>query len=80
MKEKVTIEQMIAFIMSMKNLFGEFSVDMYYDDVASNDNEKYVVKLHRLDECRVNPVYFRCKDFEEGLKNLFYFLSDRIFK
>lgn len=44
MKEEPTIEQMIAVIMAMKNLLGEFSVDMYYNDLAE-PNERYVVKL-----------------------------------
>lgn len=44
MKEEPTIEQMIAVIMTMKNLLGEFSVDMYYNDIAE-PNERYVVKL-----------------------------------
>jgi hypothetical protein len=77
MKENVTIEQMIAFIMSMKNLIGEFSVDMYYDDVTSDDNEKYVVKLHGINE---PAIHFRCKDFKEGLNSLFLHLMDKIFK
>jgi hypothetical protein len=77
MKENVTIEQMIAFIMSMKNLIGEFSVDMYYDDVTSDDNEKYVVKLHGVNE---PAIYFRCKDLKEGLNDLFHHLTYKIFK
>lgn len=77
MKENVTIEQMIAFIMSMKKTVGEFSVDMYYDDVTNDDNKKYVVKLHGVD---VPTAHFRCKNFKEGLNSLFRYLKDKILK
>lgn len=77
MEEKFSIEQMIAFIMSMKKLIGEFSVDMYYDDVTSDDNERYVVKLHGVD---VPTTRFRGKDFKEGLNSLFLHLTNKIFK
>jgi hypothetical protein len=50
---------------------------MYYDDVTSDDNEKYVVKLHGINE---PAIHFRCKDLKEGLNDLFHHLTDKIFK
>lgn len=80
MEEEITIEQMIAVIMTMKNLLGEFSVDMYYNDLAE-PNERYVVKLkvhEPAPDSSQTAEYFRCSSFKEGLNELWYFLMSKI--
>lgn len=80
MKEGITIEQMIAVIMAMKNLLGEFSVDMYYNDLAES-NERYVVKLSVSapnPNFPNNAEYFRYGNFKEGLYQLLESLIYRV--
>lgn len=80
MEEEITIEQMIAVIMTMKDLLGEFSVDMYYNDLAE-PNERCVVKfkVHEpTPDSSRTAEYFRCSSFKEGLDKLLYFLISKI--
>lgn len=77
MKENVTIEQMIALIMCFKKDLGEFSVDMYYDDLPSDCNKRYVVKFKPLGD---KPTHYRCGNFSEGLNRLYNRLADKVFK
>ena len=80
MGKEITIEQMIAVIMTMKKLLGEFSVDMYYNDLAE-PNERYVVKLKVPDpapDSSRTAEYFRCSSFKEGLDKLLHFLISKI--
>ena len=80
MKVEPTIEQMIAVIMAMKNLIGEFSVDMYYNDLAES-NERYVVKLSVSapnPHFPQNAEYFRYSNFKEGLYQLLESLIYRV--
>ena len=80
MKEEPTIEQMIAVIMTMKKLLGEFSVDMYYNDLAE-PNERYVVKLSVFapnPHFPQNAEYFRYGNFKEGLHQLLESLIYRV--
>lgn len=71
---------MIAVIMTMKKLLGEFSVDMYYNDLAE-PNERYVVKLSVSapnPHFPQNAEYFRYSNFKTGLYQLLESLIYRV--
>lgn len=69
----VGIEAKLAHIMGMKKLIGEFSVDLYYNDLA-DASHAYVAKVH--DPFNRLSYHARAMNFEYALDSVYTYLLD----
>ena len=61
----MTIDQRVKDIMGRKSELGEFSLDLYFDDLAQ-EHKQFVAKLSSVTDRNLN-FHARCKSFDEAL-------------
>lgn len=72
-KKRETVENLLSSLMAKKEGFGEFSADLYYNDLGRKD-ERYVVKINHPEvnkeskRMRNVAYHFRCGNFVDALK------------